>query len=641
MNVIFARIGRDKTCAFAFSELKRILKQMDPTLVVDGRIYDEVDPEKKNVIWLGLDGSVEKTENDSIRIQVENGAGVITGSCNRAVLLAAYRFLKELGCRFLRPGKDGEIIPKKKLCRENLTVKVTETASYRHRGVCIEGCNAYEHVYNMIDFLPKVGMNGYFMQFHTPSTFFKRYYNINPNPHVEVDELTDDDIGHMWQSLEEEIALRALDYHATGHGWTCAPFGIPASGWDRRDDWEMPPEALKVMAELNGHRGLYKRVALNTNLCYSNPEVREKMNDSIVAYCKEHPDVNFLHFWLADGTNNHCECEECRKMTPADYYVKTLNELDVKLTAAGVPTKIVCLIYVDLLWAPQVEKIANPDRFVLMFAPITRTYTNAFVEADLEEKVELVPYKRNENVMPRSVAENVARLKIWQREQLSGDSFDFDYHLMWDHHLDPGYYECARVLHKDMANLDKIGLGGMMSCQGQRVFFPTGLPFYAMAAGLWDKTSRFEDVTKEYFTAAFGDEAETVETYLSTLSRLFDPVYLRREKPIDDAFFAGLDKAKRVIAAFEKDVLATAPDTPAWEHLRIHAVMATAHADMLAETLKADSTEESRLAAKEKLQSLFYSFEERIGDAFDPVLYNRIFNRTLNKFFDAPKVMLN
>jgi hypothetical protein len=56
--------------------------------------------------------------------------------------------------------------------------------------------------------------------------------------------------------------------------------------------------------------------------------------------------------------------------------------------------------------------------------------------------------------------------------------------------------------------------------------------------------------------------------------------------------------------------------------------------------LAPDATEESRLAAKEDLQALFYSFEEEIGEAFDPILYNRIFGRTLKKFYDEPTVIL-
>lgn len=633
MHLIFARIGRHPTLAFAFKELSRILTRMNPALIIDGRIYGAADALPENVLVLRVDDSLAPGGNDSIRIDVKGGAGVIAGNSPRAVLIAAYRFLTELGCRFLFPGKAGEMIPVKPLSPQEISVCVCETASCRHRGVCIEGAVSYEHVADMIDYLPKVGMNGYFMQFHTPSTFFMRFYNTNPNPNLHPTPVTDADVSHMWESLEEEIVLRGLDYHATGHGWTCMPFGINATGWNHQTDEEMPPEALAYMAELNGHRGLYRGVALNTNLCYSNPVVRDKMNNAIVDYCRAHPDVNFLHYWLADGTNNHCECAQCRQSTPADWYVKLLNELDEKLTAADISTKIVCLIYVDLLWAPEKEKINNPDRFVLMFAPITRTYSSAFADADLSQPVTLAPYKRNENVMPRSIAENLARLSRWQKEQLRGDSFDFDYHLMWDHHLDPGYYECARILHRDMTNLHRIGLNGMVSCQLQRAFFPTGLPFYAMARGLWDQESAFEDVCGDYFTAAFGADAAAVEQYLSTLSQLFDPVYLRGEKPRDGEYYVNnMRRVHETVDRFEQDFLAKNPSrSPSWGMLCAHAVFTRAYADMLSVFLGPDSTPEKRERAQEAMADVLNAIEPSVLNVFDPVIFRSIFNRILNR----------
>ena len=98
----------------------------------------------------------------------------------------------------------------------------------------------------------------------------------------------------------------------------------------------------------------------------------------MVEYCKNHPSVDYLHFWLADEALNQCECEKCAEKRPSDYYVDMLNMLDEKLSLAGIDTKIVFLIYVDLLFAPEKEKIKNPDRFTLMFAPINRWYSEFY-----------------------------------------------------------------------------------------------------------------------------------------------------------------------------------------------------------------------------------------------------------------------
>jgi len=168
-----------------------------------------------------------------------------------------------------------------------------------------------------------------------------------------------------------------------------------------------------------------------------------------------------------------------------------LNELDRLLTSEGIDTKIVFLIYVDLLWPPKTERIENSDRFILMFAPITRsysdTYRTGYGEAHISE------YRRNQLSFPRNIDENVSFLKAWQKI-FTGDSFDFDYHLMWAHYSDPGYFDISRIIYEDIRNLKNIGLNGLISCQIQRVFFPTGLPVYVMAHTLWNDSLCFGNI---------------------------------------------------------------------------------------------------------------------------------------------------
>ena len=237
--------------------------------------------------------------------------------------------------------------------------------------------------------------------------------------------------------------------------------------------------------------------------------------------------VDYLHVWLADWQRNHCECDECVKLRPSDHYVQLLNEIDRKLTDAGLDTKIVFLIYVDLLWAPIKERLNNPDRFVLMFAPITRTYSSSMASSKPFDGV-LADYNRNNNKMPSSVSENIAHLKNWQKD-FECDSFDFDYHYMWDHFKDIGHFGTDRVLFEDMKNLDKLGLNGMVSCQCIRAFFPHGLGMYCMAEALWNKNADFDNVTHKYFNAAFGDDGDIVSEYMKKLTTLSDPVYMRGE----------------------------------------------------------------------------------------------------------------
>ena len=166
-RICFERLGEHPVVAYAAEELARYLTRMDPALSVEIFQADSVTDSCLPVIWIGIDPDFyaevpaveDPSVDDAIAIKVENGGGYITGSNERSVLLAVYRFLKELGCDWVRPGVEGERIPQKEIFCDR--IQVQEKASYRHRGVCMEGAVSYENAAEMVDFLPKIGMNAY------------------------------------------------------------------------------------------------------------------------------------------------------------------------------------------------------------------------------------------------------------------------------------------------------------------------------------------------------------------------------------------------------------------------------------------------------------------------------------------------
>ncbi len=525
-TVRIARIGSGKAVRFASDELAKYLGRMDENALVETRIYDRYDPNIKNVLWVGEtdDSDIPEVENkkldDGILIDVENFCGKISGTNPRAVLIAAYRFLRELGVRWVRPGKNGEIIPHYVL--SECFVKVKEVPSYRHRCICIEGSISYEHVYNIIDWLPKAGMNGYLIQFHTPYTFFNRWCTHEHNPMLETTELTHDDVSHIQAKIAEDITDRGLLYHAVGHGWTCESFGIPGGTWQEYEG-EIPEDTKQYLAELDGVRGLYKGVPLNTQLCYTNPKVLEKVADAVCDYCTKHPEIDYLHVWLADGQNNHCECENCKDMRPSDMYIKLLNKVDEKLTEKGIDTHIVAIAYTDLLWAPQTEKLTNPERVLLMFAPITRNFFDSYDMLDPMDLGEAPKFSRNNVTLPSSVKESVRLLSDWQDMKVYSDSCDFDYHLWTAQVRDIGKYGISEILHRDIKALERIGLNGYVSCQVQRSSFPNNLPMHSMASALWNKEDDFGKMSDTYMSDCYGKHYKRAVEYLQNISYLLSP----------------------------------------------------------------------------------------------------------------------
>jgi hypothetical protein len=555
-------LGEHETVVFAAKELKRYLQKIDPSaeiVLIRRNVYvpaTENNPEDS--LWIGVDPAfhdklpvVKNPElDDGVYIRVKNNTGIITGTNERSVLLGVYRFLRELGCAWVFPGEKGERIPAGRFITTDVSIR--EAASYRHRGVCIEGAVSCDHVLRMIDWLPKAGMNTYHNEFQVPYTYFDNWYTHIGNPGLAVERVSVDEVAGMVQDHIGEIKKRGIFYQAVGHSWTCDPFGIEGNGWYVRES--VPKEAAPYLAQIKGVRELFGGIPLNTNLCYGNPEVRERITDAIAAYCIHNPAVDIVHFWLADNYNNHCECELCKDTIPSDFYIMMINQLDEKLISAGVNTRIVFLVYMDLLWEPLTQVLKNPERFILLFAPISRTYSASYADAG-SYTGDLEPYVRNQITLPRNISTNLARLRKWQEKFPDCDSFAYEYHFMWDHYRDPGYMDIARVLLRDINYLQKLNINGMVNNQTLRAFFPTGFGMALMGEALWNKDTVFETAAAAYFNAAYGDDGSLVFGYLDKLTRLFDPPYLRHEKPqIDPAKAKDFSTIEEVLDGFRSVV---------------------------------------------------------------------------------------
>jgi len=402
--------------------------------------------------------------------------------------------------------------------------------------------------------------------------------------------------------MESEMAKRSVLNQQGGHGWTRKVFG---EGFSESKFDLLPPERKLMVAKMDGERKIYRYVS-TTNLCYSNEEVRRIVRDDFVDFCRKNLLTDVVHFWLADLPNNHCECEECQKKLPSDWYVQLMNEIDEKLTNENINTKIVFLLYYDLLWAPLVEKIKNYDRFIIMFAPVSRDYGKNYGDF-LEFEGTLSPFVRNKLDMPRALDANVEHLRQWQKG-FEGDSFAYEYHLMWSHSGDFGYEKCARNLHGDIKDLEKIGLNGFISAQPQKIFMPSALPFDIMAETLWNKECDYDTFSLDYYKSAFGEDGEKVQKYLKNLSELtmlYDqPAFGDELKPYGP-YCTDYDALSREISDFaeviDENIKNDSKCKADWVYLKAHAeyLMLAAKAMKLREEGKDEKAAEAFEQVKE------------------------------------------
>ena len=607
---------------FAAEELKRYL-----TMMLDG-VSVEIDKEGADVTLrvgrmqdhtLDVSDAEDPHLDDLVYINTDERGGVIAGDNDRSVLFAVYEYLRQHGARWLFPGEGGEYIPKATLH----PVSYRHLATNRFRGPCIEGAESRELILKTIDFLPKVGMNLFMSQFFEPYTFYHRYYTCASNTKETPVDITVDEVRAFKDEFVDALALRGLSFHDIGHGWTAAPFGIDTStGWGKVDDSSLSDEMRAHFALVGGRRGLADGVALNAQFCMSSEKTRKVVIDYIADYAASHPATDFIHVWLGDNVGNHCQCDECVKRSPSDWYVIFLNELDRELTERKLSTRIVFIAYLETTWAPDTEHLDHPERFALMLAPITRSHTRT-----LTDKVPVLPrFERDNIILPRDLDTYMGYFADWKKIY-AGSAFCFEYHF-WIHQVyDPsGLYVANRIFEDAKAYTEK-GLHGMIACGTQRAYFPTGLAYYVFARKQYDAALTLDEIKDEYFSSAFGKYESVAREYLEGIANAFGPYYLEGEESRDMEIskYYNPERAqailgvKSVTAKLRESLTdATYENGLVAESFRILLAHAT-YCDLLCDVLaaKAKGNREAALSALDRLQDKMSELERSIEVNFE------------------------
>ena len=587
--------------------------------------------------------------DDIIDIKIENGVGYIAGSNDRSILMGVYKYCTSAGCAFVRPGEGGEYIPYCDLSKHSYTYR--KKADYPFRGECCEGAISYEHMRDTVYWMPKVGMNMYMIESLVPYRYMHKWYGHVGNRVLrEKKQVTDYHLMEEYTNkLEMDIVKTGVQLHTIGHGWMFEKFGVHhCANVDERK--ALKEEDKKYLAKVNGVRDICKNSTFFTHFCYSNPEARKILVDFCVEYVQKKPHVDYLHVWLADAINNHCECEECVKMEPSDWYVMLLNEIDEALTGIESKTRLVFILYNDTVRPPVNLRLKHPENFLLL-AAIGGAYEQPYHYDEFTGEVP--PYERNNY---KGIS-NALRLKWhdeWKELCNNTPSVIYEYRFYTDMYCDPGYMRVSNETQRDMRLLNDINFQGCMSDQTHRMYLPTSLPLFTMGETLFDKELDYEAMLNRYFLGAFGEDGQKCREYLETLSDLFCPANLRAlavagteeeglvmadGKPTNwknnRAVAEKTAKIQAVLDAFlptiEKNMLLEdGCQRMSWTYLRYHLRMCA----LLAKAINAGASGDMDKAREEydKLELYLSKIEMDIHNVFDVFLFERFYRPK----FDLP-----
>ena len=190
---------------------------------------------------------------------------------------------------------------------------------------------------------------------------------------------------------------------------------------------------------------------------------------------------------------------------------------------------------------------------------------------------------------------------------------------------------------RDIRNLSQIGLHGLVSCQTQRSFFPTGLGVYLMGRMLWNREFSYEEVSGGYYREAFGADGALCQDYMKQISECFDMdeingrTPLRPEKILDQH-----KRLRRILDEFspviERNIaLLSGARKKSWEFLRYHQTVVRYLAGIL-DALSMGEMEKAEQAWNECKADLWKHEPE-----IQPVLDVNLFVLTWNKRIERLK----
>ena len=171
----------NETVQYAAAELQKYITWMSRGQLVPQIVYD-ASADRKDAIVLGLLEDLGRDTSDLfdpfiediLDIDVENGAGFIAGSNPRSILMGVYKYCYSAGCRFLRPGPDGDYVPQADVM--NHSFRYRKKADQPFRGECSEGSISYEHMRDTVYWLPKIGLNMYMIEGIVPYSYMHKWY---------------------------------------------------------------------------------------------------------------------------------------------------------------------------------------------------------------------------------------------------------------------------------------------------------------------------------------------------------------------------------------------------------------------------------------------------------------------------------
>ncbi|MHC4395863.1 MAG: DUF4838 domain-containing protein [Planctomycetota bacterium] len=299
---------------------------------------------------------------DAFRIETSKSRILLTAAKTRGLLYAVYTILEDVGCAFVYPGEDEEIIPK----TDSLAVPLgrrTLTPAIEHRGLTFYGLQAssVELGRKIIDWMAKNRLNLVMPSEDRPSDC--------PGPaHASLWYQVGDE-------LLPEVQKRGFVIDMSEHS---THVFFPRSLFAEHPEWYALNDGVRKLGQM----------------CYANAEGIEYYANAQADYAAKHPEIQMLGTWPLDG-GGYCQCQVCSN---PETVFKAITRVAQKVRQVRPDLTVEHLAYKRQTWeVPKTVKV--PENVSILFCPSDRNeLARDWVEAAKSARgVYFFEYKTGDN----------------------------------------------------------------------------------------------------------------------------------------------------------------------------------------------------------------------------------------------------
>ncbi|HJN18473.1 MAG TPA: DUF4838 domain-containing protein, partial [Armatimonadota bacterium] len=402
------------------------------------------------------------TEGEGFSIAARGSQITIEGDGPIGCLYGAYELLERLGCRWVFPGAQGEVVPR----RSRLELRpftASQEPSFPSRSIILGHPACFQDLDEWIVWCGRQRINNLFCHAGAP---------------------TDQQI--------EDLRRRGIALEVGGHG---LPGLLP------RNLFESHPQYFR---EADGQR------VREHNFCPSNPDAREIVKESALEYFRHAPAAAFFHLWPDDlWEGGWCSCPQCAGLSSSDQALTATNVVAEALEEVWPEARLAYLAYHDTTEPPT--KVRPHRNVFLENAPRERCYAHGLGDPRCE--------RNSREYRPAWEA----LLGLFEADG-RGNSHAFEYYsdtilfrtmqppLLDVIPADARYYRDARTPAYQSLVVST------------RAWHSPPFSLYLFARAAWDADADGERVLADYCRTYFGPEWEAARQYFRLLDRAFRSV---------------------------------------------------------------------------------------------------------------------